>query len=291
MADTTGSGLVAVHTDAELGESPTWDLRSQTLLWVDILRSRSFQFDPRTGYNTVTEYPQHIGAAKPRTRGGLVLNLRDGIALADSSGALSWLVYWARDGVRGNDAGVDPSGRLWVGTMRYDTAEGGGSLLRVAPDGAVTTILPRVTTSSGVAWSPDRTLMYYIDSAYRRVDVFDYDDPTGDVQGRRLFTEVLDTDGVPEGLCVDADGCPWVAINGGGVIRRYTPNGVLDRELSVPVTRPTACCFGGPSLTDLYVTTAREQLTETELSEQSPAGSLFCFPDVGQGLPSPIFTG
>lgn len=281
---------VAVPAGAELGEAPTWDIRTGVLLWVDILGSRVHRFDPTSSTTETTQLKQHVSAAKPRSRGGLVLNLRDGIALADSSGSLTWLVYWARDGVRGNDAAVDPSGRLWAGTMRYDTTEGGW-LTRVSGDGSVRTVLTDARISNGIAWSPERTAMYYIDSAYPRIDVFDYDDPSGEVRDRRPFIELTDTDGVPDGLCVDADGCLWVAVNGGGVIRRYTPAGALDREVPVPVSQPTSCCFGGWSLTDLYITTAREHLSPEHLREQPHAGDLLVIPDLAQGCPTPVFTG
>lgn len=281
---------VAVPAGAELGEAPTWDIRTGVLLWVDILGSRVHRFDPTSSTTETTQLKQHVSAAKPRSRGGLVLNLRDGIALADPSGSLTWLVYWARDGVRGNDAAVDPSGRLWAGTMRYDTTEGGW-LTRISGDGSVRTVLTDARISNGIAWSPERTAMYYIDSAYPRIDVFDYDDPSGEARDRRPFIEVTDTDGVPDGLCVDAEGCLWVAVNGGGVIRRYTPAGALDREVPVPVSQPTSCCFGGWSFTDLYITTAREHLSPERLREQPHAGDLLVVPDLGQGCPTPVFTG
>ncbi|HTI27727.1 MAG TPA: SMP-30/gluconolactonase/LRE family protein [Kutzneria sp.] len=275
---------VAVRGDATLGEGPTWDTSTSTLLWVDILGSAVHRYDPGRGTDSVLPTPQHIGAAKPRAAGGLVANLRDGVALLDADGGQRWLVYWEREGVRGNDAAVDGAGRLWAGTMRYDTAEGGGWLARVEPDGAAKVLLDDVTISNGIAWSPDNTLMYYIDTPTSRVDVFDYDLATGSATDRRPLCTV---EGSPDGMCVDADGCLWVAVWGGSAIRRYTPDGKLDREVPVPVSQPTACAFGGPDFTDLYVTTAREGLRNPE----ELAGSLLVLPDFGVGLPSTLFAG
>ncbi|MFB9905844.1 SMP-30/gluconolactonase/LRE family protein [Allokutzneria oryzae] len=281
---------VALKAEAELGEGPTWDITTGTLLWVDVLRSEVHRYHPDRGSDDSSVLPQHVGAAKPRTRGGLVLNLRDGIALWDRDDSKRWLVYWARDGVRGNDAAIDPAGRLWAGTMRYDTAPGGGWLARVEPDGAAKVVLDDVTVSNGIAWSPDSSLMYYVDTPTRRVDVFDYDRESGDVANRRPLCEVTG-EGSPDGICVDVDGCVWVALWDGAAVRRYTPDGRLDRELQLPVSRPTACCFGGNGFTDLYVTSARTDLPEETLATQPLAGSLFVFPDIAQGTPTPIFTG
>ncbi|ONI81094.1 calcium-binding protein [Actinosynnema sp. ALI-1.44] len=279
---------IAVRAEASLGEGPTWDAMSSTLLWVDILAPEVHRWNPSTGVDERTTAPQHVGAAKPRAGGGLVLNLRDGIAIVDSAGQHRWLSYWARDGVRGNDAAVDAAGRLWAGTMRYDEGEGGGWLALVEPDGKATVVLDKVTISNGIGWSPDSTLMYYVDTPTGLVDVLDYDVATGSVSGRRRF---VDVDGSPDGLCVDADGCVWVALWGAGQVRRYTPDGKLDRTITVPASNTTACCFGGDRLTDLYITTARAGLSDAELAREPMSGSVFVVPDAGAGLPSTVYAG
>ncbi|MET0133105.1 MAG: SMP-30/gluconolactonase/LRE family protein [Kibdelosporangium sp.] len=280
---------IAIQSAAALGEGPTWDVRTSTLLWVDILAPATHRWNPATGVNETIKAPQDVGAAKPRAGGGMVLNLRDGVAIVDMSGGEHrWLVYWARDGVRGNDAAVDPAGRLWAGTMRYDTAEGGGWLARIEPDGRAKVMLDKVTISNGVGWSPDSKLMYFADTGTGRVDVLDYDLASGDITARR---PLVDTGGSPDGLCVDADGCLWVAMWGEGAVRRYTPDGTLDRTVKLPATLTTACCFGGSGLTDLYVTTARVGLSDEELAEQPLAGSVFVLPAIGSGLPSTVFAG
>ncbi|WP_223198875.1 SMP-30/gluconolactonase/LRE family protein [Solihabitans fulvus] len=287
----SGSSVeVAVRCEAIIGEGPTWDAATSTLLWVDILGSEVHRFAPGRGSDAVLATPQHVGAVKPRTRGGLVLNLRDGVALVDRDGSRTWLVYWARDGLRGNDAAVDPAGRLWAGTMRYDEKPGGW-LAVVEGDGAARVVLDEVSVSNGIAWSPDETLMYYVDSPTRRIDVLDYERVGGAATGRRPLVEVTDTAGVPDGICVDADGCVWVALHGGGAVRRYTPDGRLDREIAVPVPQPTACCFGGPDLADLYVTSARDGLSEDGLAGAPLSGSLLVLPGAGAGLPSTVFAG
>jgi sugar lactone lactonase YvrE len=282
---------IALRGEPALGEGPTWDAGTGSLVWVDILGSTVHRFDPGPGTDEVTSVPQHVGAAKPRTNGGLVLNLRDGVGLLEPSGELRWLVYWAREGMRGNDAAVDPAGRLWAGTMRYDQQPGGGFLARVGPGGQATVVLPAVTISNGTGWSPDERRMYYVDSPTRRIDVFDFETDTGEATDRRTWTEIADTDGVPDGLCVDADGCVWVAVHGAGQVRRYTPDGRLDRTIEVPARQTTACCFGGPDLSDLYVTTAREGFTEADAAAQPLAGSLFVATGIGNGLPSARFPG
>jgi sugar lactone lactonase YvrE len=278
---------VAVRAEAELGEGPTWDAAAGRLLWLDILGSRVHTYDPVSGHRTVRTTEQHVGAVKPRAGGGLVLNLRDGIGLVDTAGEFRWLRHEPVPGRRGNDAAVAPDGSLWAGTMRYDEATGGGTLSRITGDGAAEVVLDDVTVSNGTGWSPDGRLMYYIDTPTRRIDVFDHDPATGRVSGRRPLATVEDGAGYPDGLTVDADGCVWVALWDGAAVRRYTPAGELDRVVPLPVPRVTACAFGGPELTDLYITTAR-----VGLSPAPPlAGSLMVLPAAGKGLPLPAFAG
>ncbi|MGI5351342.1 SMP-30/gluconolactonase/LRE family protein [Streptomyces sp. CA-250714] len=283
----TGTGVeTALRASAELGEGPTWDPAAGRLIWVDILGARIHAFDPATGNRTLVTTEQHVGAAKPRAGGGLAVNLRDGVGLYDADGNFSWLLHDPVPGRRGNDAAVAPDGALWAGTMCYDETPGGGTLVRLAADGTATTVLDDVTVSNGTGWSPDGKLMYYVDTPTRRIDVFDVREG-GTVAGRRPLAEIEEGAGYPDGLTVDADGCVWVALWDGAAVRRYTPEGVLDRVVGLPVQRPTACAFGGAGLADLYITTAR-----VGLNEPSPqAGSLLVLPDAGTGLAQPPFAG
>lgn len=276
---------IAVREQAELGEGPTWDASAGRLIWVDILGSRVHTYDPESGRRTVMATGQHVGAAKPRAGGGLVVNLRDGIGLYDAAGAFSWLVHDPVPGRRGNDAAVAPDGALWAGTMRYEEDEVGGSLTRVAADGSVTDALGVVACSNGTGWSPDGRLMYYVDSGTGRIDVLDF---LGErAVSRRPFAVIETGAGTPDGLTVDADGYVWVALWDGAALRRYAPDGRLDRTVVLPVRRPTSCAFGGAGLRDLYVSTARTGLT----APHPLSGSLLVLPDVGVGMPGTPFAG
>jgi sugar lactone lactonase YvrE len=280
---------VAVGPGARLGEGPTWDSARELLIWVDILGSRVHTFDPSAGARTVMATEQHVGAAKPRAGGGLVVNLRDGIGLYDPDGAFRWLRHEAVPGRRGNDAAVAPDGALWAGSMAYDELPGGGELVRVTGDGTAVTVLPEVTVSNGTGWSPDGRLMYYNDTPTRRIDVFNSDaaEP-GAPAYRGPLAEIEEGGGYPDGLAVDADGCVWVAMWDGAAVRRYTPEGTLDRTVALPVPRPTACAFGGPGLRDLYVTTAA---VGVDRSRFPLAGAVLVLRGVGQGTPQAAFAG
>ncbi len=281
----TSAYEVAVRAEATLGEGPTWDAAAGRLLWIDILGSRVNTYDPVSGRRTSRTTDQHVGAAKPRVGGGLVLNLRDGVGLLDPDDTFRWLHHEPVAGRRANDAAVAADGSLWAGTMRYDEAPGGGTLSRITGDGTADVVLDDVAVSNGTGWSPDGRLMYYIDSPTRRVDVFDFAD--GRPLNRRPLVQIEEDAGFPDGLTVDADGCVWVALWDGGAVRRYTPAGELERVIDLPTPRVTACAFGGADLTDLYITTARVGLS----APHPVAGSLLVVPGAGKGLAQPAFAG
>lgn len=275
---------IAVPAAARLGQAPTWDPGSDSVLWVDVLTSTAHRFTPGDKDHTM-QTPQLVSAAKPRSRGGLLLHLAEGIALFDPSGQQrTWLVYWGREGFRGGETAIDARGRLWANTVRHDEG-GGGWLARIAPDGGANVVLNDVAAGNGLTWNADSTRMYFADSSTGRVDVLDFELATGRATTRRPFCAI--PDGQPAGLCTDADGCLWVTVRDAGQLRRYTPRGSLDRTIELPVQRPTGCCFGGPDLNDLYVTSAREGVPDPNDAD----GALLVLPDLGTGLRTASFAG
>ena len=125
----------------------------------------------------------------------------------------------------------------------------------------------------------------YVDSPTRRIDVLDFDSGTGQVAGRRPFADLASVPGLPGGLTVDTEGGVWVALHGGGVLHRYGPDGRLRTVVSLRVSHPTSCAFGGPDLADLYVTTASAPLSAAERAAQPLAGRLLWLRPGPVGIP------
>jgi sugar lactone lactonase YvrE len=253
------------------GEGPVWSTRWGGLRWVDMLAGDLLWL---AADGTITR--RHVGgvaaALRPRRQGGAVIGVERGFALEDADGALTFLPQlWADHGVRMNDGGCDPDGRFYCGSMAYDQRPGAGALYRLDPDRSTTMVLRGVTISNGLEWSPDGARAYYNDTATQRVAVFDYDRGSG-LTGQRSFVDVPAGSGRPDGLTVDAQGGIWVALNQGGVVRRYSPTGVIDEVVELPARQVTACTFGGPRLDELFITTSREGL---EPGDEPLAGSLF----------------
>jgi sugar lactone lactonase YvrE len=131
--------------------------------------------------------------------------------------------------------------------------------------------------------------MYLVDSRRQQIDIFDFCIDDGSLLNRRCLAKIPPDEGLPDGLTVDANGGIWVALFGAGRLRRYTPAGIVEREIELPVTLVTSMAFGGADLGDLYITTASHRLTPDEAKTQVHAGSVFvCRPGVA-GQPANRF--
>jgi sugar lactone lactonase YvrE len=238
---------VLIAAEAELGEGPCWDATNDRLLWVDIRRGELHVWDGVDDHVTPVGAP--LGAAVPTADGDVLLALADRLALL-SGETLATIPHGAH--MRLNDGACDAQGRFWVGSMRRDEEKREDAAL-YRFDGALMNVLDGVSLSNGIGWSPDGSRMYYVDTLTRNVDVFDYD---GDVTNRRTFTRIEKDAGFPDGLTVDDEGAVWVALWGGSAVRRYAPDGSLDRVLPVPALNVTSCCFGGANGSTLFITTA-----------------------------------
>jgi sugar lactone lactonase YvrE len=276
---------VLAHLGGALLEGPAWDAANGRVLLVDIEGKRRHAVDWATIEVTTRVAVETTTAWIPRTSDGSVLVGRRGVWLADDDGdgELAVEIEADRPHLRSNDAKCDPAGRLWVGSMADDETPGAGSLYRVDSDLAVTHVLEDTTISNGLGWSLDGRRMYFIDSPTRRVDVFAYDVERGTASGRTALVDTSRFPGVPDGLAVDAEGCLWVAMHEGATVLRFSPEGVHLGTIRMPVARPTSCCFAGPELDRLVITSAR--------SRDGTGGDLFvCDPSV-VGTPTVAFAG
>ena len=286
-----------VHAaEAALGEGCVWSPVENLLVWVDINGQAVHRFDHTTGQPVgVWRYPDMVGNAAPRAGGGLALGLGPSVALTDRVGAIETVIELPGEpeSNRTNDGAVDPRGRLFQGTMSH-TEPGApvASLYRVDGDGTARRVLSDVMISNGIGWSPDQTTMYYIDTLTFRVDRFDYDPDTGEIEGRRPFITFDGSTGGPDGMAVDADGCLWVAMFGGYHVQRFSPGGEPLEAVATPGSpQATCCCFGGPDLDTLYITTAREPIAGVSTEGEPNAGALFAADVDAVGQPTNLFAG
>ncbi|TFH32179.1 MAG: SMP-30/gluconolactonase/LRE family protein [Anaerolineales bacterium] len=260
----------------QLGEGPLWHPIEQRLYCVDIESRSIWRIDPESGQAQDYVVDTRVGCLGIRRQGGFVLAGEDGFATWDpDTNEISLITNPEADRIyaRYNDGAVDPAGRFWAGTM---TPQGyHSSLYRLDPDFLVHRMETEIGISNGIGWSPDQKTMYFTDSPRKLIYAYDFDVPSGEISHRRIWVDSSEEDGLPDGLCVDAEGCVWSARWDGWRISRYDPQGQLMRRIPMPVQRPTSCAFGSPQLKTLFITSAWTGLTHAERSAQPMAGDLF----------------
>lgn len=243
---------------SQWGEGPVW--WRDHLYYVDIEGRTLVRLNPLDETETTWVLDQRIGFALPCADGRWIWGGDHGLYTLDLETGTSVFITDPEAHLphnRFNDAAVSPDGRLFAGTIATNKSTGAASLYRLDNGEECTPVVPNVTNSNGIAWSPDGTACYYIDTPTLKVLRFDYRAETGEWTAPRV---VLDTDplidAVPDGMCADAEGKLWITFCHGGCVIRFDP--VTGRELdriSIPCIETTSCCFGGPDLRDLYITT------------------------------------
>ena len=269
-----------LNVGAGLAEGPCWWAEKQVLLWVDIEASRIGLFDPQTARNNFLHLPAHVGAVVPTSAGDLLLATATGFLRLDPITEAVTLLSDPeadRPGNRFNDGKCDPWGRFWAGTMAYDFEPLAGALWRVNADFSCVRQRQGLTISNGLAWSQDRGTLYVIDSPTLNVLAFPLTN-SGEIAGEPSICVHIpeDWDAVPDGMCMDAEGMLWIALFGGGCVTRWDPvSGQRLERLALPCRQVTSCCFGGPHLDQLFITTARREMDAAAIKAEPLAGGLF----------------
>ncbi|MFD1888467.1 SMP-30/gluconolactonase/LRE family protein [Paenibacillus wenxiniae] len=252
---------LVLDAQAKLGEGPSWDERTQELLWVDIEGFKLHRYNPATGEDQAIDVGEHIGAVVPYTEDEVIAALFSGfyrIHLQTGEKVAIHDPEEGRPGNRFNDGKCDPYGRFIAGTMSLSDEKKAGALYSMDTSGNVRLLLSEVSTSNGLAWSADRRLFYYIDTPTLTIRAFDYNIEDGSIENARVIANIDDADGFPDGMTIDEEGMLWVARWGGRRVSRIDPaTGEVVAEVQVDADNVTSCVFGGANLDELYITTAR----------------------------------
>jgi len=241
------------------GEGPVWDPDTGCLYWTDLEAHRFYRFHQASNKHEIVKQGLEItGYCMNRPSGFVIANTR-GLWLWDGADALRLIADQVENTkCRMNDAIADPEGRFFAGSVFYDPNHEYelGKLVRVDINGTVHVADEGFQLSNGLAFSPDETIMYFTDSAARRIYAYDYDRRTGDIRNRHVLVRVPDDEGLPDGLTVDAEGFLWSAQWYGGCVVRYDPEGKVERRIEFPAKQVSSVAFGGKDLSDIFVTSA-----------------------------------
>ena len=293
---TTNYTLVS-KAKCETGESPIWVAEESALYWLDIAVGKIYRWHASSDALSQWQMPEMVGSMAMCTHGGWIVAMETGIyqVQLNLNGACTHTkladVEHPIQPMRFNDGRCDRQGRFLSGTMFNDTKAGKnvGSLYQFGNDRQLTRLVDDLIVPNGLAFSPDGRTMYLADTYTSRQTVwaFDYDVDTGTPHNQRVFVDMHQHLGRPDGAAIDADGCYWVCATDAGLVSRFTPEGKLDQSLAVPTAKPAMCAFGGDNLDTLFVTSLRRAGISEE--EDPYAGRVFALQPGVKGLAEPMF--
>jgi len=262
-----------------LGEGPLWHAERQSCFWVDIENKKFYEYKWVEKTVQCRSLDYRVSLIVQDKHNQLVLGLQGGIARYNlDSETLNWLIDVEKDLTkhRCNDGKVDSKGRLWFGTLHMDFQEGAGSLYCLDENLLLNKKLGKCTIANGLAWSPDNTRLYFIDSPTNKVQSFRFNESTGNIVFEKDVIHIPKEMGSPDGMAIDEEGMLWIAHWGGYGVYRWNPHdGQLIDKIEVPVPQVSSCAFAGENLDYLVITTARENLKEEELRKYPESGSIF----------------
>jgi L-arabinonolactonase len=283
-----------------LGENPLWDIAEQRIYWVDAMGRKVMRAIEDGSEFEAWDVPGEVGSMALRRDGGAVLALDTGLCFFDfATGRMDPIAdpEQAQPHVRLNDGKIDSEGRFIVGSFdqeAFDISRPGvlrssrGSLYRLDPDLTLHKLDGNFACANGPCWSRAEAQIFVTDTLRGRIWAADWNREAGTLSHKRPFLTFGSNEGIPDGATVDAEGFYWCAVIGPGEIRRYAPDGTLDRAIKLPVMGVTSVMFGGPELDVIYVTT----MSDMPSHEFPATGSLFAVRGVGvRGIPAHRFAG
>jgi L-arabinonolactonase len=278
--------VLAVDARCTLGEGIVWWAAREALLWTDIQSSRLWLHSPGEATTRSWSLPDRLGSLAICTSGALLLGLAKGLAFADLDASTGEDLHVTGTIVavdpdiataRVNDGRTDRAGNFVFGTMNEDEREApSGSFYQYSTAFGLRRLdLGGVHIANSICFSLDGRTMYFCDSNSRRIMCCDYDAESAGVANAREFVQFGPQQGKPDGSVIDSDDCLWNAEWSAARVRRYTTDGRVERSIAVPAKNPTCVVFGGAGMDDLFITSARQEMTPEELARTPDAGSVY----------------
>ncbi len=163
-----------------------------------------------------------------------------------------------------NDMVVDAFGNAYIGNFGYDLhapapKPKAAELIRVRPNGHLEVVATAMRFPNGAVIAPDGATLIVAESMAARLTAFDFR-PDGRLKNRRIWAQ-LPTGTIPDGICLDVEGCVWVAAVNDNSCLRVREGGEIAERLAFD-QGVFACTLGGADMKTLFVATAGSSIPE-----------------------------
>lgn len=267
----------------DLGEGPLWHPEREQLFWFDIVnaRLRSRLADQEMEWT----FDRMVSAAGWVDKDRLLIASETDLFLFDLERELETHVapLEADNTVtRSNDGRVDPMGGFWIGTMGKAAQAGAGSIYRFYR-GELRRLFADITIPNAISFAPDGRSACFTDTLTQKVmrqrlDAHGWPDGPATV-----LCDLRGETGHPDGAVIDADGNLWLAEWGAARVACYDTQGAFVMDVPVGGQHSSCPAFGGPDMRTLFVTTARQGLTDEQITQTPTNGLVFAVENVAPG--------
>lgn len=274
---------------ASLGEGPVYHTESNSLFWTDILKQQlhCYSFKNETLQSFQTD--KYIGAFAFYDEKTMLVAADDGFSFLNlESETFTFISDPERDipNNRFNDGKCDAKGRFWAGTMEFNPNSPNGSLYKLDNEQKASKMASEIIIANGLAWNKDQTKMYHVDSGKNEVHEYEFHLEEGTIQNKKLLYTFAESYGTPDGIAIDSNDCLYIAIWGGAKVVQFNPaTSEILEEIYVPAPNVTSVTFGGEDFTTLFITTARDGLSDEQLKQYPLSGSVFKATTQVAGIP------
>lgn len=280
----TSAARIADARLCTLGEGVFWHPQREQLFWFDILGRRllsqqddqplEWTFDERvSAAGWIDEELLLIASETALSTFNLATGARQKVCALEADNPLT----------RSNDGRADPWGGFWIGTMGLNAEKQAGAIYRYYR-GERRRLFAGISITNAICFSPDRRYAYFADTARQQIWRQPLDEQHGWPQGEaQPFIDGRVAGVSPDGAVIDSQGRLWSAQWGASRVACYDTEGHFQQAVAFPASQISCPAFGGPGLSTLFATSARDGLDDEQLAAEPQAGKLFAVELQAQG--------
>jgi gluconolactonase len=278
-------------TGMRWSEGPVWFGDGRCVLWSDIPNNRIVRWDEETGRVSEFRRPSNYANGNTRDRQGRLVTCEHGgrrVVRTEYDGTVTVILdkFEGKPLNSPNDVVVKSDGSIWFTDPPFGigghyeghqaTPELPMNVYRVEANGRATVVAPDLRGPNGLAFSPDESKLYIVESRAtpnRTILVYDVTDGGTKLANGRTFIDA--GPGTPDGFRVDVDGNLWCGWGMGseeldGVVV-YSPAGKLIGRIRLP-ERCANVCFGGLKRNRLFMAASQSLYSLYVGTQGAPGG-------------------
>jgi len=259
-----------------LGEGTLWVSKLNSLLFVDIKKKKILVLNIKTNKKRIIRVNKEIGFISQISDKIYILGLKSELRIINLKNLKtqeSIFIESNKINNRINDGKVDPSGRLWFGTMDNLEKKCTGALYCLDNKLNLHKVDKDYFIPNGPAFL-NKNNFYHTDSRKRIIYKIRINNNYKIIK-KTIFKKLNKKEGSPDGMTLDKKNNLWVCHYQGAKISVYDLKGYKIHQIKFKAKNITNCTFGGAQNKELFISTARKDMNKKELKKYPMSGSLF----------------